>query len=179
MSKFINFLIFNFCLIINTSVLAGNSPCVHKVTTVKELVKEAKSIYRGRASSFTKAKHPVYSGYYTFHTSERYKYDPIYGTAGPPGDTIVWGLEPYTEIRQSDIDITLFHNTWTSELRGSGSAVITIHEGKCYLTPKFKLGWYYLIVTGVESVYSYELIHSPLYDNWFQMIFNEAVKPLN
>lgn len=171
MSKTITLIIIYFSLLFNASVFAANYQCNQETTTVKKLVTEAKSVFFGRALSFTKAKHPVHSGYYKFATSSQLKGANI-------GINKIWGSEPYKEISQYDIDTTLRHNTWTSELRGSASTGFAVHEGKCYLSPSFKLGWDYLIITGVQSPYSYELINSPSLDNWFKMVRAEAIKLL-
>ena len=91
-------------------------------------------------------------------------------------ENVVWGLLPQKEIQQADIDTTMRHNLWTSGLTGRGRAGISIHDDKCFVVPNFKLDWFYLIINGVESTYSYELINSVAVDKWFKIIKSETLK---
>lgn len=137
--------------------------------SVQSIVDEAEFIAFAKASSFSDDKsNPPFQGYYTFAPQVELK---GYLTVSEK----VWGQRPYQEIPQHYIEITSSHNSVDPDRVFGGNVSINDSEGKCILMPRFKIGWNYLVITGVQSEMAYELINTTTDDKWFLAVKKAAL----
>ncbi len=137
--------------------------------SVNELVGQSNTIMLASAEEFTlDNSNPPFDGYYTFMSS---------GTV-LKGDRFlskvkVWGSSPFQAIPQNYIDITAQHGALDMKGLYGGLTGIIETEDRCYFSPRFLIGWNYLLLLGVDSAMAYEPIHSPSMDEWYQAV-NDA-----
>ena len=138
----------------------------NKNVSVSDLISGANTIALVRVTSFTEnSLQNLYSGYYQFQSIST-----VLGLFNP--DYKLWGGMTYKEIPQQYMDLTQTHNAIDFEnLYGVGITEIR-HDtnGSCSLMPRFKIGWNYLIITGVNSTLAFEPINSPNLDQWFKKV---------
>lgn len=137
--------------------------------SVNELVGQSDTILLATAEEFNlDNSNPPFDGYYTFISSGTVlKGDRFLSKAR------VWGSSPFQTIPQNYMDITAQHGAQDMEALYGGLTGIIETEDGCYFSPRFMMGWNYLLLLGVDSAMAYEPIHSPNLDEWYQAV-NDA-----
>ncbi len=160
-----------FCSACNADIVpCQRQPIQNNGVTLSDLISTANVVALVKATSFTEnSSQSSYTGYYQFQSVST-----VLGLFNP--DKKIWGDVPYKEIPQQYIDITPTHNAIDfGNLYGEGMTEIVVDDkGNCNLMPRFKIGWNYLVLIGVDSTLAFEPINSPHLDQWFKKVVVES-----
>ena len=152
---------------------ADSTPCSGEVIknrglSIEQIVASSTSIQLAYVEEYVvDGKNIPYTGYYRISPISELK-----GSSKASG--VIWGLEPYAEVPQQYMDITEVHATIDPESVYGGHTAIVDYDGVCVLAPRFKLGWLYLIISGVQSEMAFEPINSPQLDAWYKQVESAA-----
>lgn len=138
---------------------------------VSEIVANSHTIFLATASEFVPDNsHDGFDGYYIMYST---------GTelkGGAQGPLKIYGRYPYDyppqhyfEIRERHEEIAEAYRSFKQSGPG-GISEITKMGTYCPLAPRLVLGYTYLVLIGTDSRLSFEPIHTPRNDAWFNLV---------
>ncbi|WP_156522838.1 hypothetical protein [Erythrobacter neustonensis] len=138
---------------------------------VNEVVAKSHTIFLATATEFIPDNsREGYDGYYVLSST---------GTelkGGPQGRVVVYGSTPYPIPPQLYFELGVRHSEIANAHRQFGQTgpggigEVTAIGTHCPVAPRFVIGYTYLALLGTESRLSFEPIHSPRNDEWFQLV---------
>lgn len=143
---------------------------------LSELVKGSHTIFLATAYDFVPDEsREGFDGYYRMvSTGTELK-------GGAQGVVKVYGQQPYPYPPQSYFDVSSRHQKIADQQRASnkptppgGLTGYTVNGTYCPLSPRFVMGYTYLVLLGTESRMSFEPIHATADDAWY-LIVRQAV----
>lgn len=153
--------------------LIGHPPMVHSRSVnpcrsewwnkpVSEIVNASDTIYMEVPIAFVPdASRTGHAGYYLISST---------GTelkGGAQSVRRIYGQEPFSYIPQHYFTVDQRHSEISEDAIGDG---FTGTNENCALSPRFVIGYRYLIMLGTESTMSFEPIHDSKNDRWFKLI---------